>query len=141
MVLPGTYTVRLTAAGKSYTQPLKVTLDPRSTTTPAELQKQFDFCITVWRDMMRAAEVAREGAGRRGDPEAARILGGGGRGRGGRGAANGVTIASVTAQLGTALSVAESADRTPPAAAYDLAARAQRDLAGLLAEWKKLTGR
>jgi hypothetical protein len=91
--------------------------------------------------MMRAAEVAREGAGRRGDPEAARILGGGGRGRGGRGAANGVTIASVTAQLGTALSVAESADRTPPAAAYDLAARAQRDLAGLLAEWKKLTGR
>jgi hypothetical protein len=30
MVLPGTYTVRLYAAGKSYTQPLLVKLDPRT---------------------------------------------------------------------------------------------------------------
>ena len=107
-----------------HTQPLKVTLDPRSTATPAELQKQFDLSISIWRDMMRAAEAAREvDALRRANPaafdgEAARILGGGG-GRGGRGgvAAGGPTIASVTAQLGAALAVAESADRTPPATA------------------------
>jgi hypothetical protein len=29
-VLPGTYTVRLTIEGKSYTQPLLVRMDPRS---------------------------------------------------------------------------------------------------------------
>jgi len=30
MVLPGTYTVKLTAGGKTYTQTLKVKMDPRS---------------------------------------------------------------------------------------------------------------
>ena len=29
-VLPGTYTVKLTVGGKSYTQPLQVKMDPRS---------------------------------------------------------------------------------------------------------------
>ena len=36
-VLPGMYQVRLTVAGKQYTQPLKVMLDPRSAATPADL--------------------------------------------------------------------------------------------------------
>jgi photosystem II stability/assembly factor-like uncharacterized protein len=139
-VLPGTYTVRLTVGGRSYTQPLKVALDPRSTATPAELQKRFDLSSAVWRDMVRAAEAARDAAARRADPEVARILGGGGGrgGRGGRGgAAAGPTLASVTAMLGTALTVAESADRTPPASAYQIAEQAGRDLAALLAQLKK----
>jgi hypothetical protein len=29
-VLPGIYTVKLTVGGKSYTQPLKVKMDPRA---------------------------------------------------------------------------------------------------------------
>jgi photosystem II stability/assembly factor-like uncharacterized protein len=140
LVLPGTYTVRLNVGGRTYTQPLKVTLDPRSSATPAELQKQFELSLSIWRDMGKAAEAMREGAARRSEPEVARILGGGRGGRRG-GAASGVTIASVMAQLGTALSVAESADRTPPATAYQMAAQAQRDLAGLLVEWKKASGR
>jgi len=40
--------------------------------------------------------------------------------------------------MGTALSVAESADRTPPATAYDLARQAAKDLNALLAQWKTL---
>jgi photosystem II stability/assembly factor-like uncharacterized protein len=160
-VLPGTYTVRLTAAGRSTTQPLIVTLDPRSTATPADLQKRFDLSISLWRDMQRAAEASREGAALRRalagqrqtaapeaaaklsalDADAARILGaGGGGGRGGRGgaAAGGTTIAGVSAEIGTALSVAESADRTPPATAYEIGRQASRDLATLLASWKTL---
>jgi hypothetical protein len=163
-VLPGNYTVRLTAAGPSstqrYTQPLKVTLDPRSTAAPAELQKRFDLSISIWRDMNRAAEASREGAALRRalagqresaapemaaklsalDADAARILGAGGGGRGGRGGAagGGTTIAGVTALMATALGVAESADRTPPATAYEIARQASRDLATLLANWKTL---
>jgi len=40
--------------------------------------------------------------------------------------------------LTTALAVAGSADRTPPATAYELAATASKELTKLLAEWKKL---
>ncbi len=40
-VLPGTYQVRLTAAGKQYTQPVTVTMDPRVQATPDDLAKQF----------------------------------------------------------------------------------------------------
>ena len=39
--LPGTYTVKLTVGGKSYTQPLTVKIDPRIKTPLADLQKQF----------------------------------------------------------------------------------------------------
>jgi hypothetical protein len=34
--------------------------------------------------------------------------------------------------------VAESADRTPPATAYEIGGQARRDLATLLANWKAL---
>ena len=39
--LPGTYTVRLTVDGRTWTQPLVVRMDPRVTATPADLQAQF----------------------------------------------------------------------------------------------------
>ena len=40
-VLPGQYTVVLTVAGKSYTQPLTVRMDPRVKTPEADLERQF----------------------------------------------------------------------------------------------------
>jgi photosystem II stability/assembly factor-like uncharacterized protein len=146
LVLPGTYTVRLTVAGRSYTQPLKVALDPRSAATPADLQKQFDLSYSIWQDMTRAAEVLRAGSAMRANADAARLLGAGGGGRGGRGGRGGAapaapTFASVTAELGAALTVAQSADRTPPETAYQIAGKARRDLASLLAQWKTLTGK
>ena len=98
-VLPGVYQVRLTAAGKSYTQPVKVALDPRSTATPLDLQKQFDLCMSILKDMQRAET------------------------------ATGVTLARVNTMLSTAMAVAGSADRTPPATAYEIAAEAARLLA------------
>jgi photosystem II stability/assembly factor-like uncharacterized protein len=39
--LPGRYTVKLTVAGKSYTQPLLLKMDPRVKTPAADLAKQF----------------------------------------------------------------------------------------------------
>ncbi|MCU1233877.1 MAG: hypothetical protein JWP63_1844 [Candidatus Solibacter sp.] len=102
-VFPGTYTVRLTVAARTYSQPLKIVLDPRSTATPAELQSQFDLSISIWRDLVRAFP-------QRATPEIARII----------------------ADLGTALTVAQSADRTPPAPAYEIAAESSRALSTLL---------
>jgi hypothetical protein len=41
--LPGTYTARLTAEGKSYTAPFTVKMDPRVKTSAAGLEKQFQL--------------------------------------------------------------------------------------------------
>ena len=43
LVLPGQYTVRLTANGKSYTSPIVVRMDPRVKTSPADLRQQLDL--------------------------------------------------------------------------------------------------
>ncbi len=40
--IPGRYTVKLTASGKTYTQPLTLTMDPRVRVTQADLLAQFD---------------------------------------------------------------------------------------------------
>ena len=41
--LPGTYTVKLTISGQSYTQPLTLKMDPRITTSLDDLRKQYDL--------------------------------------------------------------------------------------------------
>src|SRR6202040_4128806 len=104
-VLPGTYTVKLTAGGRGYTQPLKVTLDPRSTATPLDLSKQLELSLSISRQIGQAQDAMREIRTLRRllvehgqsandelrmkisglDTEAARLMGGGGGGRGGRG--------------------------------------------------------
>jgi photosystem II stability/assembly factor-like uncharacterized protein len=45
--LPGTYQVRLTVLGQTYTAPLQIEPDPRLKVTQADLQKQFDLLIQI----------------------------------------------------------------------------------------------
>jgi photosystem II stability/assembly factor-like uncharacterized protein len=45
--LPGTYQVRLTVLGKSYTAPLEIKADPRLKVGPDELTKQFDLLLKI----------------------------------------------------------------------------------------------
>jgi len=45
--LPGTYQVRLTVQGKSYTAPLEIKPDPRLKVTQQDLQKQFDLLMKI----------------------------------------------------------------------------------------------
>lgn len=47
-VLPGTYTVRLTAGGQTMTQPLTVRMDPRVKTSAEGLRQQFDLSMQVY---------------------------------------------------------------------------------------------
>jgi hypothetical protein len=48
IVMPGHYTVKLTAAGQSQTQPLEIVMDPRTKNMNVEaLQKQFDLAVQV----------------------------------------------------------------------------------------------
>ena len=59
-VMPGSYTVRLTAGGQTFSEPLKVLLDPRVKTPAAELQQQFTLSKTIYDDMLRATEAIHE---------------------------------------------------------------------------------
>jgi hypothetical protein len=47
-VLPGSYTLKLTVNGRTYTQPLTVRMDPRIKTSPAGLQKQFTLSMKTY---------------------------------------------------------------------------------------------
>ena len=164
LVLPGAYQVRLTVAGHSYTQPLSVKLDPRSSATPLELSKQFELSMNCSQAMARVSAVSREAQTLRRlladrkqsaigdlatkiaalDSEAAKFAaaaGGGRGGRGGRGGAGGeggTAFATISGPLSTALSVAQGADRTPPAVAYTLYTQASHDLTVQLAAWKAI---
>jgi photosystem II stability/assembly factor-like uncharacterized protein len=58
-VLPGTYAVRLTVDGKTFTQPLRVKMDPRVVTSSAGLAEQFKLSMDVY-DAMAAHQVEAE---------------------------------------------------------------------------------
>ena len=59
---PGGYTVRLTAAGQTLTQPLRLRMDPRVKTTPSGLDEQFRLSMRLYDSINRmfdAGEPAR----------------------------------------------------------------------------------
>ncbi len=55
--LPGSYKVRLTVSGNSYTAPLEIQPDPRLKVTQADLQKQFDLLMKI-REKVTATDDA-----------------------------------------------------------------------------------
>jgi hypothetical protein len=59
-VLPGTYTVKLTAEGQSYTQPLKIKMDPRVKTSSEDLEVQFDMDTRIAEAMRRDFDALAE---------------------------------------------------------------------------------
>jgi len=57
-VMPGTYTIKLTVDGKSYTQTITIKMDPRVKTPVAELQKQYDLSDKCYQEYQKAAAEA-----------------------------------------------------------------------------------
>jgi len=53
LALPGNYQVRLTANGKNVTAPFEVKIDPRVTTSPSDLEKQFKLEMDVREQLNR----------------------------------------------------------------------------------------
>ncbi|MGA9853305.1 MAG: hypothetical protein WBR15_10275 [Gammaproteobacteria bacterium] len=60
LVLPGHYTVKLTANGRIYSEPLTVTLDPRVQPENGALQKQLEFSLQIGKVMTATADVYQE---------------------------------------------------------------------------------
>jgi photosystem II stability/assembly factor-like uncharacterized protein len=60
MVLPGSYQVRLTVDGKSYTAPLEVKLDPREHVFLADLEKQVTLTRQIQAELTRVYEAVNQ---------------------------------------------------------------------------------
>ncbi|MGZ7061008.1 MAG: hypothetical protein ACXVJU_17120, partial [Candidatus Angelobacter sp.] len=55
--LPGSYQVRLTVDGRTYTQPFKLTIDPRIKATPQDLEKQFTLELKLVQTLQQANQA------------------------------------------------------------------------------------
>jgi photosystem II stability/assembly factor-like uncharacterized protein len=167
-VMPGRYTVKLTAGGKSYTQPLTVKMDPRVRTPLAGLQQQFTWSKQIYDDLVKTSTAVeqirtmraqlgplREKAGPGAtadaiaafDQKALALGGAGGGGRGGGGGGRGAvvagpdTLASVSGSLTQLMRLLESADVTPSTQAAAAATDRRAALAKLMERWNALKGR
>jgi hypothetical protein len=58
-VAPGTYTVKLSAGGKTLTAPLKVIADPRGDLTQADLEAQAAFAVRVRADISKLTDLVK----------------------------------------------------------------------------------
>ncbi|HEX9248722.1 MAG TPA: hypothetical protein VF856_04445, partial [Gemmatimonadaceae bacterium] len=151
-VLPGTYTVRLTANGKSSTQPLTIKMDPRIQITDAGLRLQRDIGLrmndAISRDFAALSEVRarrallraqREGAKAKEvadslvalDSLLANIETGARRG----GAASLVVL---NEQLAGILDAVEGADAEPTSQVVATAGDLEKALAALLSQWSDI---
>jgi len=59
-VAPGMYQVRLTVDGQSFTQPLQIEMDPRSSATAAVLQQQQQVGLQIYADTIRSRQAMAE---------------------------------------------------------------------------------
>lgn len=146
--LPGSYQVRLTADGKSYTQAFKLVMDPRVPASAQDLEKQFTLESRLAQGLQKASQAAHEihearAMGRIDEETERRLAGGGGR-RGGEEEESGasgeahVTLAQLTGTLAQLLGVADSADAAPTIQVARAADEALAQLQTVLADWEKL---
>ncbi len=153
LALPGTYTVRLTAGGRTLTQPLLLRMDPRVRVPEGDLVRQFDLATRLVADLERAGkalESARAlrtrlaavrpkgGAPAAGDLEgrvAALVAGAG------SGAARDQSLSGVAGRLAGVYTAVESADAAPTAQEVSLAGELESLLSLRIAEWTEMSSR
>ena len=152
LVLPGTYTLRLTADGHTSTSTVTVKNDPRSPATLDQLRAQHALQTKIMRAMELSYEGHRVALGLRDSVRAAdssAALGaqldtlagldvGRGRGRFGGGQAA-PSFRSVNNALANELNTQEQADMAPTQAALAAYASACQDLAKVVASWQLLS--
>jgi photosystem II stability/assembly factor-like uncharacterized protein len=157
-VMPDTYTVRLIAGGKTFSEPLKIVMDPRVKTLRAELEEQFTAAKSIYDEIMRATAAIHEitvlhdqlkvradqtpvaAAANSIESKLDAISGvGGRRGRGGRGAPAGpANLSTVRLGLARIEKEIENADQAPTEAQVEAWHLTAQPLAGLLDQWQQL---
>jgi hypothetical protein len=150
-VLPGEYVVKLTADGKTYSQPLTVKMDPRAKTPLPGLTQQYTVSRSLWAAMndeyaalgeVRTARAAIHDRQPRGsldelDQKLAEMEGGASGRRSGRGG-SGMDLTRLNGELAQLLGIIDGSDRAPTSQAAAAAAGLTKSTSEVLAKWKAL---
>jgi photosystem II stability/assembly factor-like uncharacterized protein len=151
-VLPGIYTVRLSANGQRYTQPLTIRMDPRVQITDAGLRLQRDIGVrmndAISRDFAALAEVraqrvvlrtTREGAKAKELADSLVVLDSTlARVENGARTAGAVGLVVLNEQLAGILDTVEGADAEPTTQVVAAASQLENSLAAALAQWSDI---
>ncbi|HEX8090022.1 MAG TPA: hypothetical protein VF762_14270, partial [Blastocatellia bacterium] len=161
-VLPGEFTIKLSAGGKQITEPLTIKMDPRVTTPSAGIAKMFEVSFGSYEGIRKIREAQAEirslrarlqslkGQAGQGavadaldefDKKAAALNPApGGQGQGGFGGAGGgeQTFARLAAEFNVIMAIAESADAEPTAQAIAAYNESRKSLGDLLARWNEM---
>ena len=158
-VRPGQYTVKLTANGRSYTQPLTVKMDPNVKATPAVLSRQFTLSMRLYdalrrdHDALDSVQALRAQLAERKrlakdssvmtaiaavDAKAAALEGGSGFSGGGSGSQAAPSLRALNDRMSRVYGVLQSADAAPTAEAVAAVPAAEKALEGVLHRWRDL---
>jgi hypothetical protein len=147
VVLPGQYSVKLTAGGKSYVQPLTVKMDPRVKTPPAGLVQQFTLATKITGMLhwdyealleVRALRAKLKDRNPDAEKQAAALEGpGGGRIPGVRRSGD-ANLTTLNGELASVLGVIEGSDSVPTQQAVAAVGELERTLRSLRAALREL---
>jgi photosystem II stability/assembly factor-like uncharacterized protein len=160
LVLPGQYTVKLSAGGKIYSQPLIVIMDPRVTTSTPDLERQLSLSLRLAnmlredydalaqaraiRKQIQALDVKVTSARLKEslqnlEHSVAAIQGdGGGRFGGRRGSGGNESLSSLNGQLARVFEVIQGSDNSPSSQAAAAVETLQKGTEAQLNSWKQL---
>ena len=157
-VLPGEYKISLTVNGNTYTQPLRIQMDPRVKTSAADLEQQFNLEMQIadalhqdytavmqirtlraqlkkvqpegkLRDLAPALkELESKTAALEGDGPSSTFLS----------TPEGNSLTSLNAGLSTVLGIVDSADVAPTTQAVAMFGRLQRALSDQIKQWEQI---
>jgi hypothetical protein len=143
--LPGSYQVRLTVDGKTYTQPFKLTMDPRVKTTPQDLEKQFSLELKLVQALRQANQAvddihAAAQAGKISAEDEKKLAGASRRrGEAEQGApGQQPALAVVIGNLAQLITNIDSADAAPTTQATQAAEKTLAQAQALLKQWEAL---
>jgi photosystem II stability/assembly factor-like uncharacterized protein len=151
-VLPGEYTVRLIAGGRTYAQPLTVKMDPRAPITSAGLKLQHDIGVrmndAISRDFAALSEVRRQRGLLKTQREGAKageiadslvaldtLLG---AIESGPRTGTAESLVRLNGELAGILDAVEGADMDPTTQVVAAASDLERSLASVLAQWSEI---
>jgi photosystem II stability/assembly factor-like uncharacterized protein len=123
-VLPGTYTIKLTVAGRAVTQPLTIRMDPRVTASSADLARLFDLERQIAQALDDNSRVLDELQARRGtNPAVGRLE---------------TALVRLNDGLADLLAAVDTADVAPTQSAEAAFKDFRRELDARLAEWGRM---
>jgi hypothetical protein len=154
--MPGNYTVVLTVNGKSYAQPLKITMDPRVKTPNADLRQQFQYSKQAYDNALklslamnqatalraqlkdRKQQAGQSAAGEAIDAFSKKLdaVAGEGGGRRGRGAPQPDSLGSVRGSLLTLMGILQDADVAPTTQTVATISEIEKKVPTVLQSWQ-----